>query len=75
MATVATKAYGAALTYNFSLVGEVVSLSLTRNKAIIPIHSTDTTNNTIEKFAGSTDEGEMTVTCYYDGTSGGVYND
>jgi predicted secreted protein len=75
MATVATKAYGAALTYNSELVGEIVSISLTRNRAIIPIHSTDTTNNTIEKIAGSLDEGEMTATCYYDGSATGVYND
>ncbi len=75
MATAGTKAHGTTLTYNAELVGEIISLSGTRSRAAIPIHSCDTANNAIEKLAGSHDEGEITFTCYYIGTALGSYND
>jgi len=75
MTTNAIKLAGAVLTFNGNTIGEIQSLSGTRTRTIIPIHSCDSVDNAVEKIAGALDEGEVTFHCVYDGSSGGVYND
>ena len=75
MATAGTKGHGTTLNYNSELVGEIISVSGTRSRVAIPIHSCDTPNNAIEKISGSMDEGEITFTLYYSGVATGSYDD
>ena len=75
MATAATKGFATTVAFNGNTLGEIISVSGTRSRVAIPLHSCDTTNNAIEKIPGSMDEGEITFTLYYSGVSGGSYND
>jgi len=75
MTTNARTALGTVLTFNGNTIGEIQSISGTRNRRIIEILSCDSSDEAIEKIAGALNEGEVTFHCIYDPTAAGVYND
>jgi len=77
MATNAISGYGSGneLVFNSNTIGEITSVSGSRTRNTIEVLSCDSTDQAVEVIAGSLNEGEVTFTCVYDGSSGGVYND
>ena len=76
MATNAHMFLGSTLSFNSQTVGEVISVSgtfMTRNKTTIL--TCDSTNGVAEQLQGSGQPGDLTMTCIYDPTNGGSYND
>lgn len=75
MSTNAISGYGATLVFNSNTIGEIMSVSGSRSRTAIEILTCDSTNQAMEVIAGAMNEGEVTFSIIYDGSSGGVYND
>lgn len=75
MATNAITLTGATLVFNSNTIGEIMSISGNRNRNINEVLSADSTDNAVEKIAGSLNEGDVTIHIVYDGSNAGVYND
>ncbi len=75
MATNAITSLGLTAVFNGNTIGECQSISGSRSVEIFPIASFGSTNNCKEKLAGLIDEGQISLSFYYDGSNAGVYND
>ena len=75
MATKGIVGYGASIKYGTVTIGEVLSASGgARTAGAVPIFSCDSSDGFVEKLAGALDEGEMSFSIVYDGTSTGTYD-
>jgi len=75
MATNSITSLGMTAVFNDNTIGECQSISGTRSVEVFPIKSFGSTNNCVEKLAGLIDEGQISLSFYYDGSAAGVYND
>jgi len=75
MSTNAIKGAGTTLAFNGNTIGEIISCNGSKTRNIVEVLTCDSTNNETEILAGSRSAGECTVTCIYDPSAAGVYND
>ena len=75
MASNAITSLDLTLVFNSNNIGEIQSMSGSRSCAIFDVASVDSADDCVEKIAGLLNEGEVSITVYYDGSNEGVYND
>jgi len=75
MATNAMVGLRTTLVFNGNSIGEIQSVSGTRTRNVAEVLSCNSTNQAMEVIAASLNEGEVSFSCVYDQTAGGVYND
>ena len=63
------------LAFNSNTIGKIHGVSGSRTRNIIPVLTTDSTDDAVEKIGGALDEGEATFMLDYDGSNAGIYND